>query len=124
MDEMHLPPSGGSDRQRRSGHITGDPSLPLRLCLGICRLTPLESKAEIMDAALGVPRPPNHVQIIKQCYPGEEIQVTVTGLQCVGFNTELYNSLRSLPDDLRKIEKRKAGPDDLQRGKTKSQKKI
>ncbi|KAJ7842350.1 hypothetical protein B0H14DRAFT_2780844 [Mycena olivaceomarginata] len=59
------------------------------------------SEPEIINVALGVPRPPNDVQIIKQRYP-KGIKVEATGLQCVGFNMELYESLRQRFGDQKK----------------------
>ncbi|KAJ7846627.1 hypothetical protein B0H14DRAFT_3678382 [Mycena olivaceomarginata] len=73
------------------------------------------SPAEIINAALGVPRPLNDVQIIKQRYP-KGIKVEATGLQCVGFNMELYESLRQRFADQKK---RKAEKEDLRGGKAK-----
>ncbi|KAJ7351262.1 hypothetical protein DFH08DRAFT_1078368 [Mycena albidolilacea] len=78
------------------------------------------SAAEIIKVALGVPRPPNHVQIMKQHY-SRGIEVEATGLQCVGFNMELYESLRRrFTNDSRK--KRKLEKQDLRGGKAKLQK--
>ncbi|KAJ7232334.1 hypothetical protein B0H12DRAFT_1145552 [Mycena haematopus] len=65
----------------------------------------------IMDAALGVPRPDDHLGIIKQRYPDGKIKVEVTGLQCVGFKMELYDALRHRFKDDRT--KRTAGNSDL-----------
>jgi hypothetical protein len=67
---------------------------------------------------LGVPRPLNDVQIIKQRYL-KGIKVEATGLQCVGFNMELYESLRQRFADQKK---RKAEKEDLRGGKAKLQK--
>ncbi|KAJ7036884.1 hypothetical protein C8F04DRAFT_1093743 [Mycena alexandri] len=88
------------------------------------------SGSEIIDAALGVPRPQGHRQIIDEQYP-DGIKVEATGLQYVGFNTQLYDSLRkrfaddrAKADDVVQSGKRKAGDEDLrQGGKVKSQKK-
>ncbi|KAJ7351179.1 hypothetical protein DFH08DRAFT_662249, partial [Mycena albidolilacea] len=55
---------------------------------------PCISRGEIIDAVLGIPPLQNHPHIIKQRYATGKIQVTATGLQCVGFNLELYESLR------------------------------
>jgi hypothetical protein len=33
-------------------------------------------------------------QLIKQQYPDGKIKVLATGLQCIGFNTQLYDALR------------------------------
>ncbi|KAJ7101835.1 hypothetical protein C8R43DRAFT_1047717 [Mycena crocata] len=52
------------------------------------------SVPEIRDAALGVPLPPDHRSIIEKCYPDGKIKVEATGLQCIGFNVQLYDSLR------------------------------
>ncbi|KAJ7709105.1 hypothetical protein B0H14DRAFT_2415211 [Mycena olivaceomarginata] len=40
------------------------------------------------------PRPQDHASLMKQRYPAGKIKVTATGLQCVGFSMELYESLR------------------------------
>ncbi|KAJ6501005.1 hypothetical protein DFH09DRAFT_1102694 [Mycena vulgaris] len=67
------------------------------------------SEREIADAALGLPRPQGYVNIIKQCYPDGNIKVVATGLQCVGFNKQLYDSLRKrFAQDLTAQTKRKA----------------
>ncbi|KAJ6580357.1 hypothetical protein DFH09DRAFT_1360503 [Mycena vulgaris] len=67
------------------------------------------SEREIADAALGVPRPQKYIDIIKECYPDGKIKVVATGLQCVGFNHELYDSLRRQFNHDRALEaKRKA----------------
>ncbi|KAJ6448249.1 hypothetical protein C8R45DRAFT_1134334, partial [Mycena sanguinolenta] len=71
----------------------------------------------IMHAALG-DLPSNHQRIIKQRYPDGRIKVEVTGLQCVGFNTELYDIIRKrFADDQKK--KRKANEDLSEGGKKK-----
>ncbi|KAJ7858104.1 hypothetical protein B0H13DRAFT_2573976, partial [Mycena leptocephala] len=81
------------------------------------------SQSEIMDAAVGVPRPANHVQILNQQYPDGAIQVEATGLQRVGFNTQLYDSLRRRFTEECANGKRKAGSEDLRKDKkTKAQK--
>ncbi|KAJ7182505.1 hypothetical protein C8R43DRAFT_1228909 [Mycena crocata] len=49
---------------------------------------------EIADAALGVPWPAGYIKIIKECYPDGIIKVEAVGLQCIGFNVQLYDSLR------------------------------
>ncbi|KAJ6500987.1 hypothetical protein DFH09DRAFT_1444750 [Mycena vulgaris] len=67
------------------------------------------SEREIADAALGLPRPQGYVNIIKQCYPDGNIKIVATGLQCVGFNKQLYDSLRKrFAQDLTAQTKRKA----------------
>ncbi|KAJ7111745.1 hypothetical protein C8R44DRAFT_798570 [Mycena epipterygia] len=72
--------------------------------------TPFEiSSQEIIDAAFGVRKPQRCDHIIKQCYPEGVIKVEATGLQCVGFNQQLYNSLRKrFADECAKEGKRKA----------------
>jgi hypothetical protein len=40
---------------------------------------------------MGVPQ--DHAFLMKQRYPAGMIKVTATGLQCVGFNMELYELL-------------------------------
>ncbi|KAJ7101833.1 hypothetical protein C8R43DRAFT_242275 [Mycena crocata] len=52
------------------------------------------SSPEIKDAALGVPRPSGYQKIVERCYPDGIIKVEATGLQCIGFNIQLYKSLR------------------------------
>ncbi|KAJ7165730.1 hypothetical protein C8R46DRAFT_865318, partial [Mycena filopes] len=51
--------------------------------------------AEVTLAALGGRRLPSRLghPIVKQCYPDGAIKVVATALQCVGFNTQLYDSL-------------------------------
>ncbi|KAJ7486400.1 hypothetical protein B0H11DRAFT_1913681 [Mycena galericulata] len=66
------------------------------LCPGGTSMPAGLSRKEILDAALGVPRPTGHAQIIKQCFPDGVIKVEATGLQCVGFNHQLYDSLRRM----------------------------
>ncbi|KAJ6553121.1 hypothetical protein B0H19DRAFT_1155695 [Mycena capillaripes] len=85
------------------------------------------SLAEIMDVALGAPLPPNRAEIIQQQYPDGSIRVYATGLQCVGFNTQLYDSLRRrFAEDCAKENpaKRKAGSEDLRSGGKRRAKKI
>ncbi|KAJ7788956.1 hypothetical protein B0H14DRAFT_3892150 [Mycena olivaceomarginata] len=97
-----------------------------------------ENKGEIIDTAMGVPRPQDHASLMKQRYPAGKIKVTATGLQCVGFSMELYESLRhrfaicskkeegkagTPSEELRDAnKKRKAGSQDLRDGKVQSQK--
>ncbi|KAJ6448434.1 hypothetical protein C8R45DRAFT_160537 [Mycena sanguinolenta] len=69
---------------------------------------PHTSPIEIMDAALGVPPPDFHQTIIERRYPDGKIKVEATGLQCVGFNTELYEVLRRRFTDHGTNPKRKA----------------
>ncbi|KAJ7795419.1 hypothetical protein B0H14DRAFT_2532347, partial [Mycena olivaceomarginata] len=99
---------------------------------------PCINKGEIIDTAMGVPRPQDHASLMKQRYPGGKIKVTATGLQCVGFSMELYESLRhrfaicskkeegkagTPSEELRDAnKKRKAGSQDLRDGKVQSQK--
>ncbi|KAJ7168872.1 hypothetical protein C8R46DRAFT_1092728 [Mycena filopes] len=85
------------------------------------------SLPEIMDAALGVPWPPGHATIMKQRYP-DGVRVSATGLQCVGFNMQLYDALRKrFAHERNKVNadgrKRKAEEEDAPLGgKGKSQK--
>ncbi|KAJ7082404.1 hypothetical protein B0H15DRAFT_441058 [Mycena belliarum] len=70
------------------------------------------SASEMIDAALGIPRPKNFLNIIKQCYPDGRIRVVATGLHCVGFNQALYDSLRKrFATDNKTEGKRKADDD-------------
>ncbi|KAJ7732448.1 hypothetical protein B0H16DRAFT_178152 [Mycena metata] len=88
------------------------------------------SLPEIMDAILGLPWPPGHAKIIKERYP-DGLRVRATGLQCVGFNNQLYDSLhkrfahqRAMGKVSNDSAKRKAEDEDLrQGGKVKFQKK-
>ncbi|KAJ7214793.1 hypothetical protein C8J57DRAFT_1255662 [Mycena rebaudengoi] len=52
------------------------------------------STKEILDATVGIPTPPEVQPIIKYMFPDGIIKVVATGLQCVGFNQQLYDSLR------------------------------
>ncbi|KAJ6620049.1 hypothetical protein B0H10DRAFT_2216333 [Mycena sp. CBHHK59/15] len=72
------------------------------------------SYAEISDAALGPCSlsVKDRTAIVRQCFPDGIIRVEAIGLQCVGFNRQLYDSLRGRFADLRtKDVKRKAGDD-------------
>ncbi|KAF8155185.1 hypothetical protein K438DRAFT_357589 [Mycena galopus ATCC 62051] len=80
------------------------------------------SSGEIVDAALGVPRPHGDADIIRQRYPDGTITVEATGLQCIGFNTELYDSLRQRFAEEGLKGKRKAGSEDLRDGGKRSKK--
>ncbi|KAJ6553144.1 hypothetical protein B0H19DRAFT_158602 [Mycena capillaripes] len=87
------------------------------------------STPEIMEAALGVPLPPKaeRAKIIGQQYPDGLIRVYATGLQCVGFNIQLYDSLRRrFADDSGKGNptKRKASSEDLRSGGERKVKKV
>ncbi|KAJ7667191.1 hypothetical protein B0H17DRAFT_1142883 [Mycena rosella] len=66
------------------------------------------SPYEITDAAFGVPLPQGFKKLIEQCYPDGKIRVVATGLQCVGFNVALYDSLRRRFADDQASGKRKA----------------
>ncbi|KAJ7500220.1 hypothetical protein B0H11DRAFT_1996685 [Mycena galericulata] len=66
------------------------------LCPGGTSMPSFLSEQEIIDAALGIPWPTGHVKIIKQCFPDGVVRVEATGLQCVGFNHQLYDSLRRM----------------------------
>ncbi|KAK7053520.1 hypothetical protein R3P38DRAFT_1460249 [Favolaschia claudopus] len=60
---------------------------------GINVLFPIEKK-DVLDVALGVPHPQHTKQIIERCWPDGRVKVIATGLEYVGFNMPLYNSLR------------------------------
>ncbi|KAJ6447601.1 hypothetical protein C8R45DRAFT_1136777 [Mycena sanguinolenta] len=72
------------------------------------------SRNEIMHAALGVPLPQHHGQLIEERYPHGKIQVEATGLQCVGFNKELYDIMRKRYSSKRK--RKASGGEDLKNG--------
>ncbi|KAJ6618674.1 hypothetical protein B0H10DRAFT_1223077 [Mycena sp. CBHHK59/15] len=57
------------------------------------------SSKEIRDAALGAAWQYPSDSIIKECFPDSIIKVECIGLQCVGFDAQLYGSLlrRFLP---------------------------
>ncbi|KAJ6450615.1 hypothetical protein C8R45DRAFT_1083874 [Mycena sanguinolenta] len=57
---------------------------------------------------VGIPPPDFHQTIIERRYPDGKIKVGATGLQCVGFNTELYEVLRRRFTDHGTNPKRKA----------------
>ncbi|KAJ7679429.1 hypothetical protein DFH06DRAFT_974432 [Mycena polygramma] len=102
-------------------------------CLDLSELKPMGtalpsqiSPGEILDAALGVPRPKNYVKIIKKQFPDGAIKVGATALQYVGFNQTLYDALRRrFASDRATKGKRKASGEDLRDGgKLKVQKKF
>ncbi|KAJ7235396.1 hypothetical protein C8J57DRAFT_1572224 [Mycena rebaudengoi] len=64
------------------------------------------SHREILDATVGVPTPPGSMQLIKQMFPDGIIKVVATGLQSVGFNEYLYDSLRRRFAEKRAAEER------------------
>ncbi|KAJ7036459.1 hypothetical protein C8F04DRAFT_1036704 [Mycena alexandri] len=77
------------------------------------------SLPEMMDVILGVPWPPGHAKLIKERYP-DGVRVRATGLQCVGFSNQLYESLHKRFAHERAMgqtsKKRKAEDEDLRRG--------
>ncbi|KAJ6450609.1 hypothetical protein C8R45DRAFT_883515 [Mycena sanguinolenta] len=81
------------------------------------------SPKEIMNVALGLLLPENHREVIEERYPDGKIKMDVTGLQCIGFNTELYDAMRKRYANGRKDQKRKAGDEDIKDGETKKQRK-
>ncbi|KAJ7444784.1 hypothetical protein B0H11DRAFT_437133 [Mycena galericulata] len=66
------------------------------------------SGSEIIDAALGIPRPSNYKEIIRKHFPDGNITIEAVGLRCVGFNHQLYESLRQRFEALDAKKKRKA----------------
>ncbi|KAK7027812.1 hypothetical protein R3P38DRAFT_3521027 [Favolaschia claudopus] len=82
-----------------------------------------QSQVDIVEAALGFRRPKHFKNILGKCFPDGNVKVTATGLQCVGFNTQLYTSLRHKLVNERKntgkggAQKRKTGGDDSMGGK-------
>ncbi|KAJ7101855.1 hypothetical protein C8R43DRAFT_1047765 [Mycena crocata] len=64
---------------------------------------------------------------VTECFPDGEIRTECFGLQCVGFDQQLYDGLRerfkNACGTASGSEKRKAGPEDIRgKGKAKSQK--
>ncbi|KAJ6576995.1 hypothetical protein DFH09DRAFT_1276372 [Mycena vulgaris] len=70
------------------------------------------SASEIADAAFGLPRLSGSAQIIEQCYRDGKLKVVATGLQYIGFNHELYDSLRRRFADAREMEGKRKPEDE------------
>ncbi|KAJ7253631.1 hypothetical protein C8J57DRAFT_627568 [Mycena rebaudengoi] len=68
------------------------------------------SLSELRGAALGGASPPDADEIMNRQFPEGITKVDAIGLQCIGFNGELYDSLRDTFAQLRvaKVGKRKA----------------
>ncbi|KAJ7609958.1 hypothetical protein FB45DRAFT_1122665 [Roridomyces roridus] len=65
-----------------------------KLCPGgLPRLNEI-SEQELHDAALGVPWPQQHAHLLRARFPNGKILVEATGLQFMGFNQRLYDTLK------------------------------